>query len=85
MDAPEMIKLIPHRWTPIPDTNLVVRWDGEQEVIVWRCGGFWNLAPLVRLGRVLAWARLADRPDLGSWPIMPLTRRNTYGARGRRP
>lgn len=82
----QTVGLLPGRWTPLPGTGLLVWWDGEQEVTVPREGGFWNLARLAVPGRVLAWARLADRPELGAWPIMPVVSRATYGSRfgGRR-
>jgi hypothetical protein len=77
MSLPTIVTLRPHRWTPIPGTRLHIRWDGDDEVRVHRAE-FWDLSPLVRRGRVLAWARIADRPALGAWPIVPLTSRTTY-------
>lgn len=74
----QMATLWPHRWTPLPGTRVVVRWDGEREVAVARTDGFWDLAPLAVRGRVLAWARLADRPELGVWPVVAIASRSTY-------
>jgi hypothetical protein len=56
---------------------VLVWWDGDTQASV-RRGEFWDLSPLVHPGRVLAWARIADRPRLGTWPIAPLTWRTTY-------
>jgi hypothetical protein len=78
-----MVRLVPGRWTPLPGTGVVVRWDGEREVVVQRKGEFWNLAPLVVPGYVLAWARLTGRPELGAWPIGPVASRTTYRSRWR--
>jgi hypothetical protein len=75
------VTLRPHHWTRIPGTNLLVRWDGEYAVNVHR-GEIWDLAPLVRAGQVLAWARIADRPSLGPWPLLPLASRTTYRSAG---
>jgi hypothetical protein len=36
----QMVRLVPSRWTPLPETGVVVRWDGEREVIVRRAGEF---------------------------------------------
>jgi hypothetical protein len=74
---------VPHQWTPLPGTNVMVRWDGEQEVTVRRAGEFWNLASLAVPGRVLAWVRVAERPELGAWPIGPVASRTTYRSRWR--
>lgn len=81
MSLPAMVTLHPHHWTPIPGTNLLIRWDGDGEVRVHR-GELWDLSPLVRPGPVLAWAQLADRPALGVWPIVPLARRAHYRSAG---
>lgn len=81
MSPPTMVTLRPHHWTPIPGTKLMIRWDGDSEVDVHR-GQVWDLSPLVRADRVLAWARIADRPSLGAWPIVPLTWRTTYRSAG---
>lgn len=82
---PRMVRLRPGQPTRIPGTGCELWWDGDQAVTVYRRGGFWDLSPLTRPGRVLAWQRLADRPHLGWWPIMPLTCRNTYRVGGARP
>jgi hypothetical protein len=58
----------------------VVRWDGDQEVIVRRAGEFWNLAPLAVPGRVLAWVRLVDHPELGVWPVVAIASGAVYGS-----
>lgn len=73
-----LVRLLPDRWTPLPGTNVLVRWDGEREVIVRRSGEFWNLAPLIVPGHVLAWVRLADRPELGDWPVTAIASRSVY-------
>lgn len=82
MSSIRMMRLEPRRWTALPGTNVTVRWDGEHAIVVQRCGGIWNLASLARPGRVLAWARLISRPELGAWPIVSLSRRATYRTRG---
>lgn len=80
----QTVRLAQHQWTALPGTTVVVWWDGEQAITVARQGEFWSLAPLAVPGRVLAWARLADRPELGAWPIVPLGRRAVYRSpRGR--
>lgn len=79
----QTIRLVPHRWTPLPGTGVVVRWDGEREITVARVGGFWNLAPLAVPGRMLAWARLADRPELGVWPVAAIASGTVYSSRTR--
>jgi len=79
----QAVRLIPGRWTPLPGTGVVVRWDGEQEITVARAGGFWNLAALVMPGRVLAWARLAERPELGVWPVVAIGSGAIYRSRSR--
>jgi hypothetical protein len=68
----QTVRLLPHRWTPLPDTGAAVWWDGGREVTVTRVGEFWNLAPLAVPGRVLAWVRLAGHPELGVWPIVEI-------------
>jgi hypothetical protein len=68
----QMVRLVPSRWTPLPGTGVVVRWDGEREVMVRRAGEFWNLAPLALPGRVLAWVRLTGHPELGVWPVVAI-------------
>jgi hypothetical protein len=73
-----MMRLRPGESVRVPGTNCELWWDGDQEVTVYRRGGFWDLSPLTRPGRVLVWERLADRPHLGWWPIVPLASRNTY-------
>lgn len=77
MNAPTFVTLHPHRWTPVPGTRLLVRWDGEEAVDV-RVDGVVDLSPLVRPGKVLAWVGIAGRPGLGAWPLVPLPRRTTY-------
>lgn len=67
---PTIVTLRPRHWTPIPGTNLLVRWDGDAEVSV-HSGEFWDVPPPVRPGRTQAWARIVDRPALGMWPIIP--------------
>lgn len=75
----DMIRLVPGEPTQIPGTRCEVRWDGEREITVYRRrDGLWDLSPLSRRGIVLAWQRLAERPHLGWWPIVPLTSRTTY-------
>lgn len=71
------------RWTLLPATNVMVRWDGDHEIAVYQHGGIWDLPPLTaRRGVVWGWLALANHPELGPWPIMPLTasRRNLYHA-----
>ena len=84
-DGPDVqtMRLVPGRWTPLPGTGVAVRWDGEQEITVARAGGFWNLAPLAVPGRVLAWARLAERPELGVWPVVAIGSGAIYRSRSR--
>jgi hypothetical protein len=84
-DEPEVqtVRLVPGRWTPLPGTGVVVHWDGDQEITVARAGGFWNLAPLTVPGRVLAWARLAGRPELGMWPVIAIGSGAIYRSRSR--
>jgi hypothetical protein len=77
----QLVRLVPHRWTALPGTGVLVRYDGEREVTVVRRGEFWNLAPLAAPGRVLAWARLADRPELGAWPILAVASGALYRSR----
>lgn len=75
MSVPLMVELQPHRWTAIPGTGVAVRWDGELTVTVERRGSFWDFTALARHGPVFAWVRLAGRPELGMWPIVPLAAR----------
>jgi hypothetical protein len=74
----QTVRLLPHRWTPLPGTNVVVWWDGDREVTVRRVGEFWNLAPLAVPGRVLAWVRLAGHPERGGWPVKAIASRAIY-------
>jgi hypothetical protein len=78
------VRLLPHRWTPLPGTGVVVWWDGEREVTVRRLGEFWNLAPLAVPGRVLAWARLIGHPELGVWPVVAIASGAIYRPAARR-
>lgn len=34
----QTVRLLPQQWTPLPGTNVVVRWDGDQAVTVARAG-----------------------------------------------
>jgi hypothetical protein len=74
----QMVRLVPGRWTPLPGTGVAVRWDGDREITVRRAGEFWNLAPLVVPGRVLAWVRLAGHPELGDWPVVAIASGSLY-------
>jgi hypothetical protein len=65
----------------VPGTNVAVWWQATHKVTVQRRGSLWDLSPLVRPGQVRAWAKLADRPQLGPWPITPLPSRTTYRSR----
>lgn len=84
-DGPDVqtVRLMPGRWMPLPGTAVVVRWDGEQEITVARVGGFWDLAPLALPGRVMAWARLAERPELGVWPVVVIGPGTIYHSQSR--
>jgi hypothetical protein len=76
-----MAKLEPGCWTPLSGTHLVVRWDGGQEIAVYQRGGIWDLSPLAACpGYVLGWIALVNHPELGPWPLVPLTvsRRRLY-------
>jgi hypothetical protein len=73
-----MLRLRPGVPVRVPGTNCELQWDGDQAVAVYRRGGFWDLSPLTRPGLALLKERLAERPHLGWWPIMPLASRNTY-------
>jgi hypothetical protein len=77
----DTFKLVPGVPTLIPGTRCEVRWDGDQEIAVEQHGGFWDLSPLTRPDRVMLWERLADRPHLGWWPVVPLASRATYRSR----
>lgn len=77
----DLLKLVPGVPTLIPGTRCEVRWDGDQEMVLVRQEGFWDLSPLTRRGRVMAWQRLADRPHLGWWPLVALPTRTTYRSR----
>jgi hypothetical protein len=81
MDTQETVTLRPGRWTVVPGTGVAVWWEAGHEVTVRRREGFWDLCPLTIPGRVCAWVRLVDRPQLGSWPITPLATRVTYRSR----
>jgi hypothetical protein len=74
----QMVRLLPQQWTPLSGTNVLVWWDGDREVTVRRVGEFWSLAPLAVPGRVLAWVRLAGRPELGVWPVVAIASRAIY-------
>jgi hypothetical protein len=48
--------------------------DG-QEFPVYQWDGIWDLSPLARPGRVLAWVAFADQPEVTP---SPLARRTSY-------
>ncbi|QSB14033.1 hypothetical protein JQS43_21220 [Natronosporangium hydrolyticum] len=75
-----MARLVPGRPVRLPGTSVEVWWDGDQQLMVYRRAGVWDLSAAVRVGRVLAWTRLADRRHLGWWPLLPLGRRSIYRA-----
>lgn len=64
-------------------TGVEVCWSGHGELVVYRRAGIWDLSPAVRPGRVLAWTRLVDRPQLGWWPLLPLATRTAYRGNSR--
>jgi hypothetical protein len=63
----QTVRLAPQRWTALPGTNVTVWWDGEDHRRLAR--------------RVLACARLADRPELGVWPVAAVASDSIYRSR----
>lgn len=79
--AAHVVILIPGVPVGLPGTNVELRWDGEGEAALVRgTNGIWDLSPLARRGRVLLWQRLADRPHLGWWPLLPVAVPRIYRA-----
>lgn len=77
-----MATLNPQEWVQLPGVATMLKWDGSYPVTVYRrSDGFWDLTHLTMPGHVMLWACLADRPELGVWPIVPLTARVTYHSR----
>jgi hypothetical protein len=81
-----LVTLHPHQWTPLPETNVTVWLDDDPELTVYQWDGIWDLSPLTRSGRVLAWAAFADQPAVRPWPLLPPPRctryRSAHGSEG---
>lgn len=52
--------------------------DDDREIPVYQWDGIWDLSPLTRHGRVLAWAAFTDQPRVRPWPLLPPARRTGY-------
>ena len=72
--AARTVELLPGVPTRIPGTRVELRWDGDRPTTLHARAGKWDLHPLLSPGpaQLLAWQRLATRPHLGWWPLLPV-------------